>query len=168
MIFITVGISSIQFNRLIKTVDLILKKFSVNPEDVFFQTGSSIHYPESGLFEPYISFAEMEDRIRKADIVICHAGVGTILLSLLNRKKPIVIPRRKKYGELVDDHQLKFTRQLASEGLITYPLNNQELEAIIRRYLSSPAAGESLFVPRPSREDLLRYLSSLLNRDSMF
>ena len=51
----------------------------------------------------------------KASVVICHGGCGSISLALRAGKVPIVVPRQKRYGEHVNDHQLQLTQALASE-----------------------------------------------------
>jgi UDP-N-acetylglucosamine transferase subunit ALG13 len=44
---------------------------------------------------------------------------------------PIVMPRRKHYGEHVDDHQLEGARALAAEGRIVVVYEPAELPAAI-------------------------------------
>lgn len=52
-------------------------------------------------------------------MVITHAGVGSILISLLNGKGPCVVPRLRAFRETVDDHQLASARRFARAGLVT-------------------------------------------------
>ena len=47
------------------------------------------------------------------------AGVGSVMVALANAKRPIVVPRRKSFGEAVDDHQLQLGRRFAEAGLVT-------------------------------------------------
>jgi UDP-N-acetylglucosamine transferase subunit ALG13 len=58
--------------------------------------------------------------VRRARVVVTHAGVGSIIVSLSNGKKPVVVPRLKQYAEAVDDHQLFFGRRFAEAGLVTF------------------------------------------------
>jgi UDP-N-acetylglucosamine transferase subunit ALG13 len=44
--------------------------------------------------------------IKKADIVIAHSGVGSIISALSSNKPVVVFPRLAKYKEHIDDHQL--------------------------------------------------------------
>jgi UDP-N-acetylglucosamine--N-acetylmuramyl-(pentapeptide) pyrophosphoryl-undecaprenol N-acetylglucosamine transferase len=61
------------------------------------------------------------DRLRAeiaaADLVISHAGTGSILTALQLGKRPIVVPRRAAHGEHVDGHQNDLAAFVASEGL---------------------------------------------------
>ena len=66
----------------------------------------------------YMPLREFEDYVDKADIIICHAGVGTILTALKKGKKIIAAARLKKYGEHVNDHQLQILDNFTDEGYI--------------------------------------------------
>ncbi len=52
--------------------------------------------------------------------MVTHAGVGSIIVALSNGKRPVVVPRLKRFGEAVDDHQLQFGRRFADAGLVTF------------------------------------------------
>ena len=52
-------------------------------------------------------------------MVVCHAGVGSIMLARRCGKRPIVVPRRLHLGEAVDDHQLPIARRLHANGVVT-------------------------------------------------
>ncbi|MBF0672926.1 MAG: glycosyltransferase [Salinibacterium sp.] len=54
---------------------------------------------------PSLPAAELAREIERADIVVSHAGTGSILSVLRAGKRPIVVPRRAAHGEHVDGHQ---------------------------------------------------------------
>jgi UDP-N-acetylglucosamine transferase subunit ALG13 len=56
--------------------------------------------------------------VRESSHVICHAGVGLIMTTIREDKKPIVIPRLSEYGEHVDDHQLQIATEFAKAGRV--------------------------------------------------
>lgn len=58
--------------------------------------------------------AAMQD----ADVVVAHAGVGTVLATFALGKYPVVVPRRYAHGEHVDDHQIQIGEELAERGLV--------------------------------------------------
>ncbi len=66
-----------------------------------------------------LSYEQLVEDVCRARVVVCHAGVGSVLTALANDKRPIVVPRLQRYGEAVDDHQLAFGRRLAAAGLVT-------------------------------------------------
>ncbi|MCQ1951078.1 hypothetical protein NNX28_14235 [Arthrobacter sp. zg-Y859] len=52
-----------------------------------------------------------------ADVVVTHAGVGTVLQLLELGKSPVVVPREKARSEHVDDHQSQICDLLSERGL---------------------------------------------------
>lgn len=63
--------------------------------------------------------AKLREEIAAADIVISHAGTGSILTALSLGLKPIVVPRRAAHGEHVDGHQDDLANYVSAEGLAT-------------------------------------------------
>ena len=61
--------------------------------------------------------AELRDAIEHADVVVSHAGTGSILTALSLGHKPIVVPRRAAHGEHVDGHQDDLAGYVDAEGL---------------------------------------------------
>jgi len=102
MIFVTVG-TQLPFDRLIAAVDSwALKNRS---EEIFAQIGNGDYSPENIKFVRYLTKKEFDIAMREASIIICHAGIGSIL-SAIDYKVPIVVcPRLAKYGEHRNDHQ---------------------------------------------------------------
>lgn len=60
---------------------------------------------------------ELRAAIASSDVVLLHAGVGSILVALQEGKVPVILPRSKRHGEMVDDHQLEIASILADRGL---------------------------------------------------
>jgi len=60
---------------------------------------------------------ELSEAMRDADVVVTHAGVGTALAAFEVGKCPVLAPRLREYGEVVDDHQLQIAEQLSQRGL---------------------------------------------------
>lgn len=61
---------------------------------------------------------EMNDLIEKADYIITHGGVGTIIDGINSGKKVIAVPRLSKYKEHVNDHQLQIIENFSENSLI--------------------------------------------------
>ena len=107
MIFVTVGTHEQSFNRLIQKVDE-LKHDGVIKDDVLMQIGFSTYKPKYCRWQKLFPFNEMKENIRNARIVITHGGPSSFIMPLQEGKTPIVVPRRAKYHEHVNDHQLDF------------------------------------------------------------
>ena len=115
MIFVSVGTNEARFDRLLRAVaDLELD------EELVVQHGHSARIEQPGAeLVDFLSFEQMVATIRRARVVVTHAGVGSVMVSLANGKCPVVVPRLKSFGEAVDDHQLQLGRRFAAAGLVT-------------------------------------------------
>lgn len=115
MIFVTVGTHEQQFNRLIEEIDK-LKEEEIITSDVFIQVGFSDYRPRFCEWKQFLSYDEMNSLMKKSDTIITHGGPATFMNVIANGKKPVVVPRRKKFGEHVNDHQLDFCKRIVQEG----------------------------------------------------
>lgn len=61
---------------------------------------------------------ELLSAIAESDAVVTHAGIGSIISALQAGKRPVVIPRRAKFKEHVDDHQTLIADELAQRDLV--------------------------------------------------
>lgn len=64
--------------------------------------------------------ADLEQAIAEADLVISHSGVGTVLTTLEHGKCPVMLPRRRDFGEHTDDHQRLIAQELGRRGLASW------------------------------------------------
>ena len=117
-IFITLGSQKFQFNRLLKAVDELCEKGTVDAEDVFAQIGYSDYLPKNFSYKKFLDRDEFSNEMEKANIVITHGGTGAIIGAVKKGKKVIAVPRLAKYGEHVDDHQLQLIKQFDDLNLI--------------------------------------------------
>ena len=133
MIFVTTGTDHHPFDRLVKEMDRLKGKGLIHDE-VFIQSGSSRHKPEFCRYEEYLSFDQMMQRIKEAKIIITHGGPGSIMPVIYAGKVPMVVPRRKKLGEAVDDHQTNFAKKLEGMGQVIRIDKIDEMEYKIKTY----------------------------------
>ena len=78
-----------------------------------------------------MAFEELVNTISRAESVVCHAGVGTIMTALQNGHTPVVIPRQASHGEHVDDHQLEIASCFAARGLIRCVTTETDLAPLL-------------------------------------
>ena len=117
MILVITGTEVHPFDRLLKHVDGLVESGQIT-EEVFVQRGHTPYEPKHCKWEKLISFGEMSDKVRSASVIVTHAGAGTTLLCMQFKRQPIIVPRFKKFGEQIDDHQLPFARKLDEFGLV--------------------------------------------------
>ncbi len=99
--------------------NLIERLIRVVPDDVevLWQTGSTDVADLPIVATPWLPSSELEAAIRDADVVVSHAGGGSALASLLNGKRPILVPRRASHAEFNDDHQQEIAKLLGGLDL---------------------------------------------------
>lgn len=117
MIFITLGSQKFQFNRLLQAVDELIAKGSIDDE-VFAQIGYSDYMPQNYEYKQFLDREEFAEWEGKCDTLITHGGTGAIIGAVKKGKKVIAIPRLKKYGEHVDNHQIELISQFKGQNLI--------------------------------------------------
>jgi UDP-N-acetylglucosamine transferase subunit ALG13 len=107
MIFVTVGTNEARFDRL-------LHAFEWGPldEELVVQHGPSPIRPRGATCVDYLPYDELGATVRRARVVVTHAGVGSIMTALANGKRPVVVPRLRRFGEAVDDHQMQLGLRL--------------------------------------------------------
>jgi UDP-N-acetylglucosamine transferase subunit ALG13 len=126
VIFVTVGTCE-PFERLMRAVDTLPAS-----EPVVVQTGLSSTIPARATTFDFLPYDRLVEVIREARVVVTHAGVGSILTSLLNGRKPLVVPRLKRYGDAVDDHQLELALRLDELRLVTLVRETSNLAAAVQ------------------------------------
>jgi UDP-N-acetylglucosamine transferase subunit ALG13 len=114
MIFVTIGTSE-PFDRLMSALD----ELDLDDE-LYVQLGRSSVRPRQATCVDFMSYDEVVERVASARAVVMHAGAGSVLVALAHGKRPVVVPRLRRYGEAVDDHQVAFGRRLARAGLVDY------------------------------------------------
>lgn len=117
LIFVTVGSQQYQFDRLIRELDKLVEN-QIIKEKIFAQIGHSNYIPKTFDFVKFLDKEEYQRNISQCDILITHGGVGTIVSALKYGKKVMVVPRRQKYKEHIDDHQMQIAEVLLEQKLI--------------------------------------------------
>lgn len=130
MIFLTLGSQKFQFNRLLIEVDRLVASGKIE-EEVFAQIGYSNYKPKNYDFKEFLNRDEFGDMMNKCDKVITHGGTGAIVGAVKQEKKVIAVPRLKKYGEHIDDHQLQIIREFENMNFIKSVKEIEDLENVI-------------------------------------
>lgn len=131
LLLVTVGTDHHPFDRLISWVDRWLDDGADEKVRTIVQYSTSAA-PKHGTAEPYLDYDELHGYIRDAAIVVCHGG-ATVLECRANGLLPIVVPRRRAHGEVVDDHQVSFGRRLGGAGLVLCCESEADLRAALDR-----------------------------------
>ena len=129
MLLVTVG-TQLPFDRLINAVDTWAKN---NPqEEVFAQIGSTKSTPKYLNFASKVNPDEFKTLVSRSDLIIAHAGMGSILMGLEHSKPVIIVPRLAVFGEHRNDHQLATITKFAHIPQI-YPAEPGNLACTITK-----------------------------------
>lgn len=86
--------------------------------DVLWQVGPTrIERMPAGA-RAQVPVAEMRRAMRDADVVVSHAGVGSALAAMQAGRRALYVPRRRAYGEHIDDHQVAIAHELEKRDLV--------------------------------------------------
>jgi len=124
VIFVVVGTQG-PFDRMIRAVD----HWAVenNRDDVFAQIGRGAWRPTRLKWVEHLGAEEFSTCLQRADILISHAGMGTILTALELSKPVLVMPRRAALHEQRNDHQVATAKKLEELGLANVAKDEAEL-----------------------------------------
>jgi UDP-N-acetylglucosamine transferase subunit ALG13 len=159
MIFLTVG-TQFPFDRLVRTVDEVCENGF--REEIFAQIGDTSYKPRNFQSVASLSKNMFDKYLKGASGVISHAGMGVIIMALDNKKPLLAMPRLKKYGEVVNDHQVDIARKFEKLGHILSVYSMEELPEKLQQLKA--------FVPKPRENQaqavanrIARFLQSLTN-----
>lgn len=128
MILLTLG-TQLPFDRLVRALDEIAPTLN---QPIFGQIGRSTYRPKSFEWAETMDPRVFDEKFRSADLVVSHAGIGTILTAQKHGKPIILFPREARYGEHRNDHQLATCNQLAGRAGIYIAHTTEELADLIK------------------------------------
>jgi len=131
MIFLTVG-TQFPFDRLVRAVDGIIDDGLIS-ETLFAQIGESSYKPRNFESAARLEKKVFDERLKQASSIISHAGMGTITMALSNHKPLLVMPRLKRYHEVVNDHQVAIARKFSELGHILVAYDVKDLPDGIKK-----------------------------------
>lgn len=131
MIFYTLG-TQLAFERMTKAVDAWCG--ARGRDDVYGQIsdpGADGYRPKHFEWTDRIAPASFEERLAKADFVIAHAGMGSIITAQESNKLIVVMPRRAHLNEHRNDHQYETVRHLAGRPGLLVAMDESELPDVL-------------------------------------
>ena len=133
MIFVILGTQDKKFPRLLDAIQKQIDDGKIDKEEIIVQAGSTKYESKNMKILDYMAIDEFEECIEKASLIICHAGVGTILTALKKGKKIIAAARLKQYGEHVNDHQLQILENFSKKKYILALENFEKLDVVLEQ-----------------------------------
>lgn len=154
MIFVTVG-TQLPFDRLIALTDEAAPSLS---RPVFAQIGVCTYTPRNVEYSARLTPLEFDRLFSQADMIVSHAGIGTVLTAQKYRKPIVLFPRRAALGEHRNDHQLATVNALEGRSGIYIARTEDELRTLLGSTLTPP----DMESKHPSREKLKSALANII------
>ncbi len=139
MIFATVG-HELRFDRLIKGLDDWA--LASGNDDIFAQVaelGDSGYKPRNFKWQSFLDPDTFKSSFEKADLVVAHAGMGTIITALTMKKPLLIMPRKGDLKETRNDHQIATAEQFAKRSGIYVAKDEVALGPLLDKILANPA-----------------------------
>ena len=159
MIFISVG-TQLSFDRLTRTVDDWLS--SHTNEQAFFQIAEGKYHPKNGVVHKYVADDQYQELFDKSDLIISHAGMGTIITALECGKPVIVMPRRFSLGEHRNDHQMATAQRIGELGGAKVAWDESELSSLLNIYSQDGLVESNVMTKGDNLNSLCSFLDSYL------
>jgi UDP-N-acetylglucosamine transferase subunit ALG13 len=131
--FISVGNARQPFHRLL---DAVAGLQEILPRPIVVQHGHTPFAAEKMEAMDFVGMEQFMERLSGAKILILHAGVGAVLQAVETGHMPVVMPRRRVFGEHVDDHQVDYARAMEQAGLVVVANTAKELGVAVQRMLN--------------------------------
>lgn len=120
MIVYTLGTIFFPFDRAVDWLQELLEQ-EIIVEAVLLQHGATsaakLNHPLLTSV-PSLTRSEMYEAVKQSSLVISHAGQGSTRMLAEMGACFVLLPRLKRYGEHVDDHQLLFARTVEKYGVL--------------------------------------------------
>lgn len=158
MIFVALGTWDMPFTRPLIEIENAVKD-GIIKEQVIVQSGKTDYNSRYMKLVPFFDQEELQKHYEEASLIICQAGVGSIMLGLKKRKKVIAIARLKKNHEHIDDHQTEILhvfsvnnyilpwqgegdlknilQNISSFNAVSYPFHEEKISDAIIDYLNN-------------------------------
>lgn len=132
MVLVLLGTQNNSFHRLLEEVERNIENKNIE-EEVIVQAGYTKYESDKMKIFETLPKEELGELIKKANYVITHGGVGSMITSNQEGKKVIAVPRQKKYQEHVNDHQKATVEEFKQKGYVIGIEEVEELEKSIKR-----------------------------------
>jgi UDP-N-acetylglucosamine transferase subunit ALG13 len=160
MIFLTIGTHE-PFERLVRAVDAWCATQTTG-QTLFGQItdpGTGGYVPQHFEFVSRLTPLDYAARFGQADLIVSHAGMGSILTALQAAKPIVILPRRGHLRETRNDHQYTTMKMLGHRPGIHVAEDETQLSAVLDRAivdLANPQAARISNLAQPRFTDALR------------
>jgi UDP-N-acetylglucosamine transferase subunit ALG13 len=148
LIFLSIGTQE-PFDRLVRAVD----DWCGQPGQTRVVFGQIAERHDGGYvprnFEwvARLSAVDYAARFAQADVIVSHAGMGSIITALHHSKPIVIMPRWAKLHEHRNDHQLATVRMLGGRPGIQVAEDETQLGPVLDRVLAESSGPQAAPIP---------------------
>ena len=154
MILATVG-TQLPFPRLLEVLDRLAVSHSLR---IVAQTCGNLPHARAIEQHEFLAPADFEDLAGQAQVIVGHAGIGTIFAAARARKPLVLYPRRVALGEHRNDHQMATAASVETRPGIHIAWDDADLERLLMSHNLEPMVpGES-----PTRPALIAAVAAFV------
>ena len=124
MILVSVG-TQLPFDRMVGAVDRWAGQ--AGRRDVLAQIGIGAQRPAHIDWVEQIEPPRFREHVAAADLLVTHAGTGSVFMASEFRKPIIIMPRKSELGEHRNDHQMATARRFAQLANVTVAFDENDL-----------------------------------------
>ena len=124
MIFATIGTQA-PFDRFVKILDELCKNID---EEIVCQTIQTNYQAQNIKTVDFLPPDEFDQYFKRARLIIAHAGMGTIISALRQKKPIIIVPRLASLKEHRNDHQMATAKRMHELGYVYVAYDKTQLE----------------------------------------
>jgi UDP-N-acetylglucosamine transferase subunit ALG13 len=158
LIFVTVG-SQMPFDRLVQAMDDWAAYHPGQP--VRAQIGRSTLRPAHIQADEVLTPEAFRQQVLAAEVIVAHAGMGSVLTAIEFRKPLVLMPRRGDLRETRNDHQVATAKWLAAKPGIQIVNSGEELAEALQTALGGGRQAPDAMASGP-REALCTFLGGVL------
>lgn len=134
------------FDRLIRDMDRWTDAAGTE-EEVFAQIGEGNYVPQHMRYVRRLSQPEFAATMAQAEMIVAHAGMGTVITAGRLGRPLVLLPRRYELGEHTTDHQIATANWLRGKPGIFVAEDGADLPSRIAEARAADLSGSSRLSP---------------------
>jgi len=144
MIFLTIG-TQLPFDRLTRALD---EWCADNPRiEVFGQIaepGADGYRPKNFKWASTIPPHDFDLQVKRAQVVVAHAGMGSIITALNVGTPIIIMPRKGALKEHRNDHQVATAKKMQAKKGLDVAWTERDLPRLLQKHTTEATVVESI------------------------
>lgn len=158
MIFVTIG-SMFPFDRLIRAMDVWAE---ARPgAEILAQIGAGAYVPTHMRHVRKLDQSDFSHAVARADLVVAHAGMGSVITASQYGKPIVMMPRRQHWGEHTTDHQIATANWLRGKPGVYIADEDVDLSLRIAEAIEAGPPAVPVFPPEAPPEFIARLRSCI-------